>query len=532
MKQLLLFGVLVFALNVSAQDTSYSRIYEPVIGELDYNYPVSDASIVWDDGLLTSGLLSTGLNRSYLARISPSGSLLWQKRFGDNSIPDDAISFNQLIATHDSSFVAIGVFTDTVAQENRPFCMKLNADGDTLWTRAFNLTNQPIGSFQNIHENNGKVIEAFDSTLILGFHHASFDQSLSNPDHLCLVNMDLNGNMLWSKSFMTDSSFYIREIVQAEDSSLFIVGQSNEDQRYGSLLHVASDGQLIWSKKYSGIRFDDIEVDSNHLYISWANGLNTSPSHGLLKLDMDGHFVKRVSFYVGTNDSRGLNTVRRSNGNLVTTTMDFYWNFSHGFYELTNDLSYVQSFDAFMMMDEVIAIPNKGIYAIGFGPTYGVKAGNVEMGIVRLDSSMYENWGCVNPISGDVTILDSVSWNSGVFTQSSPIISYQPNLTYENVDFIEDEGCVTFLGSVSEIEGSWNETVSPNPSTGAFTIDWNEYREADVKIYNSIGEEVYRSSVKDSLIDIHLVNQKEGMYFYQLIDSNGHKSTGKLVVTK
>ena len=58
-----------------------------------------------------------------------------------------------------------------------PFCMKLNALCDTLWTRTFRLTNQVNGDYGTQEDRNGHVIETADSMALIGFHHSSYQLS-------------------------------------------------------------------------------------------------------------------------------------------------------------------------------------------------------------------------------------------------------------------------------------------------------------------------------------------------------------------
>lgn len=529
MKQLLFPLFLALSINVCAQDTTFSRIYEPLVGELSGYEPVSDAAIVWDDGLITSGFITDVGTPAFLARIAPNGNLMWQKRFSSNSIFDPRILFNQLISTRDSSFVAVGKYVDESASESRPFCMKLNASGDTLWTRSFFLTNQTIGSFQDVVDQcNGKVVETVDSSLLVGFQFASFEQSPAHPDHLCLSKLNMQGDVIWSKSFITDSAFLLQEIVQATDSSYYLIGESSESGNYSHLLNISPDGQLNWARKYQGLRFQDIELDSNYLYVSWMIDFYES---GLMKLDLSGNHVKRIRNYISSQGARGIKSTRRSNGNIVSAPMEFNFGFPGGFIEVDENLDGVAFFYPNMLMNEVVSIPNSGVYAIGFGPLYGIKIGYVEMGVVRLDSLMSAA-DCVSKEPPGLSDLDSIASFSVNFLESDTLSFVSTNLIYENVAFISTPDCVTFLGSVAENEGTWNETISPNPSTGQFTISWNDYRDVELVIFNSIGTEVYRTTAKNSFIEIDLENQQNGLYYYRLQDENGGESSGKLSLMK
>ena len=528
MKTLLFSLVFLFGTYANAQDTTYSRIYEPLIGSLDYNVPISDAAVVWDDGLITSGITDDQWIPTFLARIAPDGTLMWQKECGGNAVADPLVSFNQLISTRDSNFVIAGVYLEESASKRHPFCMKLNADGDTLWTKSFFLSNQSVGSFQDVRKDNGKLIETSDSMLLVGFHHSSFSQSPADPDHLCLSKFTMNGDVEWSKSFITDSAFLLRGIAQAADSSIYIVGQSGDAVSYSHLLNVSADGQLNWARKYEGIQFEDLELDSTNLYITWTF---SDFEMGLLKLDLNGDHVRRVQYYTGTGGLRGINSSRRSNGNIVSAPMEYGFDWPGGFVELDENLDLVALYEAQMLMNEVISIPNKGIYALGFGPLYGIETGNIELGVVRFDSVM-NTASCVWHGTTTVTVRDSVPNLSAVFLDSDSLSFVPTNLTYQDIDFVSEVGCVTFLGSLEENVGTWNETVSPNPSTGAFTISWNEFRDAEVVIYNSVGMEIYRTNTKNSFLEVDLRSESEGLFYYQLLDTDGSQSSGKLVLSK
>lgn len=71
----------------------------------------------------------------------------------------------------------MGRVMDSVSGDLHPFCVKLNAFGDTLWTRTFHLTNQSSGDYGTQEDRNGHVIETADSMALIGFHHSSYQLS-------------------------------------------------------------------------------------------------------------------------------------------------------------------------------------------------------------------------------------------------------------------------------------------------------------------------------------------------------------------
>ena len=128
--------------------------------------------------------------------------------------------------------------------------------------------------------------------------------------------------------------------------------------------------------------------------------------------------------------------------------------------------------------------------------------------------------------------MDSVQTSVTGFSLSDSIATLHIPIQYQNIDFVSENECVTFLGSLDENEGTWNEVVSPNPSTGEFNISWGAYRDAEVIIYNSIGTEIYRTSVKNSFVEFDFNSEADGLFYYQLLDQDGSQSSGKLMVLK
>lgn len=525
MKQLLFTLFFLLGANSNAQDTIFSRIYEPLSGGLWQSVPFSDADVVWDNGLIFTGM--DNLQHSYLVRTDSVGNLMWNKTYLSNGLLLE-MHLNEVISTSDSSFVAIGRNWNTLNSNLLPYCIKLDQFGDTLWTKSFELINPPVGDYGSFESNNGQLIEMTDSSLLFAFHYNSYGQPLAIPDHICLVNLASDGTLIWSKSFQAPAAFYLTDIEQAVDGSIYLVGMSSQSSESGYILHLSDSGQILWSREYDGITFNDIELDSTHLYLAWLNDFGYS---GILKTDLNGDQVKRVRMYVqATSGQVSLSLTRRSNGNFVLAP-SYYWdNINQTIVETNSDLNLFSAYGLQMVSHEVLAIPNMGIYAVGFGPLYGVKANNVEVGVIRFDQSMSAA-GCVWPETLSHSDEDSVSSTMVSFLSSDSIIEGHLPVQYQNIDFVNENRCVTFIGSVDENEGTWNETVSPNPSTGKFTVSWDAFRDAELIVYNSIGMVVLRSKTKDSFVEIDLQTEQNGLYHYRLIDTQGSQSSGMLMVT-
>lgn len=523
MKQLLLFAALFSTLSLSAQDTLFTNVYEN--NDFGSTKPVT-ATVTSDGGLITVSKI-IGFNGDVVfLSIQSDGSILWEKRYTGTTA--QGLFVNDLITASDSSYIASGLIMNN-GGNFFPFCMKVDETGTVLWSKSFDFATPIAGNYDILLEANPYVYEAADSSILMAWHHSTYMSSGTMPDHLCVAKLTSNGDLVWENSMAVDSTFYVSDIVENFDQSIFVLGNTNDDQtQTGSayIVHLTDVGLFDWAKRFDGIELDEIITDSLGFATSWMNW--NQQESGLMRFNSLGVNTRRVGSVQWVYESTP-SFDKRENGHYFFSQRGD--NFSGGiFFEVSQSLDLIRAEKALMIIQTIRSIPNYGMYAVGYGPIYGVKTTDNEIGVLRFDSLMNTNGWCSWP---EITTLDeypvidgqAVNFVSGDAISLTPIV-IQEFLTSSTAT----EGCVTYFGSVSEIQGSWNETVSPNPSSGAFTIDWSEYREAEIVVYNSVGQAIYRTSVNHSLVVVDLSKEVEGVYFYQLTDSDGKQSSGKLVV--
>ena len=78
-------------------------------------------------------------------KIDSVGNVVWIKRFStDNAL--SALLLYGLITSIDSSYVITGAATNTITGNTDALCMKLNAEGDTLWTKTISYNSSSLES--------------------------------------------------------------------------------------------------------------------------------------------------------------------------------------------------------------------------------------------------------------------------------------------------------------------------------------------------------------------------------------------------
>jgi len=98
-------------------DTLWTRVYDS--GSFDFAH---DAVFTQDSGLIIAG--------SHIMRVDSIGNLLWRRGY-DFGVPGGYDSRSAIITTSDGNYLAAGTIDDYSA------FLKINGDGDTLWTRTF-----------------------------------------------------------------------------------------------------------------------------------------------------------------------------------------------------------------------------------------------------------------------------------------------------------------------------------------------------------------------------------------------------------
>ena len=76
-------------------------------------------------------------------------------------------------------------------------------------------------------------------------------------------------------------------------------------------------------------------------------------------------------------------------------------------------------------------------------------------------------------------------------------------------------------------------TISPNPSNGYLGIQIKDlgFKSAELKIYNVLGECIYKSTIINPKFQIDLSSQPHGIYFYKVGSLEGMIATGKIVIS-
>ena len=182
----------------------------------------------------------------YAARFDGNGNVIWGRRYpayGDDRFEGAAHSIY-------GGYLLVG-YTDSPQNSWEGWMVRIDDNGDTLWTRYFSTGGQPI-----------------------------FDCAVSTPDggfaaggcamgpHSCLVKLDTSGNIEWQYAYCPDCAW---ALCVAPDSGLVFAGQYPIHWEDLLLVKTDASGVQQWTRTYGGSGWDvayDVRVAPGGGYIA------------------------------------------------------------------------------------------------------------------------------------------------------------------------------------------------------------------------------------------------------------------------
>lgn len=278
----------------------------------EYAYGLEQAN---DGGFILAGYTtSNALNNKniYLVRTGSSGNLIWEKTFGKDSV-DIASS---IVKSSDGNFLICGYTQSFGAGEDDIFTIKINQNGDTLWTKTFG------GSRSDI----GKSVVELNSTAYLFAGSTGSPGITSNNQDYYLIKTGSAGNTIWTKNHGTGGSLpfdWCNDVKLISGNSIMMAGESSYNSPLDVMLvKIDSVGNSVW-KKFYGNNFYDYgnsicNTTEGGMIICGTTKDKTTQKNNIfvVKVDNNGNELWRET-YGGINNEWGSSVCRTGDGNYV-----------------------------------------------------------------------------------------------------------------------------------------------------------------------------------------------------------------------
>ena len=252
-----------------------------------------------------------------LLKYASTGTILGQHFLtgqGDNNdnIRDIAIdgAGNTYIAGYGITFNADRNFT----------ILKINTNGDTLWTRRLD------GS------SPGSLDEAVDIALDANgnVYATGWTKNSGQSNDATTVKLDANGNFIWQQAFngVANESDRGAAIIVAPNGTIYVAGRTDTDPSSTAsndnalLLAYTNAGTLLWSKQYNGTgnsndRFTNLRLNADGTLFAIGRTWNgTNDDFLVIKYDGNGNALNTAVIDGGNGNDNPLYSLLAADGNL------------------------------------------------------------------------------------------------------------------------------------------------------------------------------------------------------------------------
>lgn len=234
------YDALLIKVN-SMGDTVWTKTYGGVAAEL------SNSIIATSDGnILMAGSFYDCVNSIdciNLIKVNPNGDSIWSKYYN----PQDKDFAEHLMETQNGEYLITGKGNYINGPQQDLYLLKVNSNGEQLWDK--HIAYSPYWNWGNstIELSNGDLVNC-------GFYQA--DGNLQG----FLVKTDNLGNVIWKKEYGdANHSEELHSIKQNADGSYIVLGNSRDNSinhSYIMLLKVDANGNQIFLKRFDGSGYD------------------------------------------------------------------------------------------------------------------------------------------------------------------------------------------------------------------------------------------------------------------------------------
>jgi hypothetical protein len=444
-------------------DTLWTIVFGDTCGQyINDIYQNTDGGFITGGGKFACSISGFG----EIARLDANGNVIWAKYFSSYTDPYPVIQDNA------DNFVIGGYVNGIGAGGDDAPIMKLNGNGDTIWSRNYGGT---------ANDWFYHILQTPDNGYLAAGYTTSFGQGGRD---IYLVKVDYNGNLLWSKTYGTavDERAFGHCVQITSDGGFIITGGGNNGGQGIFLLKTDASGNMLWARSYDGL---------------WGHAIKETPDHGFL-----------ICGSVQANTYKDIVLIKTDAAGTVL------WSKTYGGSNESES-------------GWILDFANDGGYVLG-GWTSSF-TGSEDMYFIKTDSS--GNSGCneanVTVTSNNYPLIE---------TNPATIVTIGANTISYPVDVIRKTTVTNLCTTVGIEESikTDNLNVYPNPFSTETILKISssiKIQNAELKIFNVLGNEVREiSGISSNEIVFERKNLQSGIYFYSLSERTIIYAYGKLII--
>ena len=275
--------------------------------DYDYAYAITPTP---DGNFIVAG----GNSRVVLLKITPNGDTLWKRNYSSGVTGFDDDFAYAITPTPDGNFIVAGNTTSFGAGIYDVYLLKINSNGDTLWTKTYGGTSY-LGVIAG--ENRAYAITpTSDGNFIVAGNTTSFRTGIYD---VYFLKINLNGDALWTKTYYGD--WGARVITPTPDGNFIVVCNNGNVDGKVYLLKITPDGDTLWSKRIGLINLQFVNAitptpDGN--FIVTGNSFSPTALY-FLKITQNGDLLWTKTYGRTGSDGAEYAIAPTSDGNFIVT---------------------------------------------------------------------------------------------------------------------------------------------------------------------------------------------------------------------
>ncbi|MFZ0544957.1 MAG: PQQ-binding-like beta-propeller repeat protein [Candidatus Promineifilaceae bacterium] len=243
-----------------------------------------DAVKTSDGRFVVAGDYGSGPNsfNGFLAKLDLDGTILWQKAYVDSE--NDTSKINAIAELSDNSLVAVGEYF-IYSGDTSAYISKFTADGDLVWQLE-------MGGY--FSQKAYDVIPLDDGQFLLA------GTDLGEISDGWLARIDADGTVLWQKRYGNDKVNRFSSGVRTSDGNIVLAGTTWKTSSYqsgdGWLMKVNLNGDILWQKSFdnywSDFFTDIVEMENGDLVASGGTNSAFATQYAwAVKFDPNGNLI-------------------------------------------------------------------------------------------------------------------------------------------------------------------------------------------------------------------------------------------------
>jgi len=250
-----------------------------------------DITETTDGNFIITGYVQTSGNDVFCMKIDIDGSVLWENAYGG---ADSDVGF-AVEATPDGGAIVAGWTVNDTTSGKNVYLIKIDGAGDTLWTRVYGGSEDDFGTAICTMNNGGYLVTGWTESYGSG------------SDDIYLLRLDANGDTLWTRVYGDQNQDYGEGVIQTNTGNFIITGvvqDAGEAMSRIFIFEVDENGDSVWLQTYDdGFAYDIQQTDDNG-YILAGSHFDIFPDRNayLLRTDANGLQMWEKSFGDDAND--------------------------------------------------------------------------------------------------------------------------------------------------------------------------------------------------------------------------------------